>query len=115
VTDAADRRHQAMDSTGDAMTDSGVRLLALTILFPVLVIVALAVALVGCDAQLSVSRPRLRAARPCSSPSAASTKLVSIPLGGGAARTLATGLAGAGGLALDAPASTSPTTTAMRS
>jgi hypothetical protein len=38
------------------MTDSGVRLLALTILFPVLVIVALAVALVGCDAQLSVSK-----------------------------------------------------------
>jgi len=30
------------------MTDSGFRLLALTILFPVLVIVALAVALVGC-------------------------------------------------------------------
>ena len=29
------------------MTDSGVRLLALTILFPVLVVVALAVALVG--------------------------------------------------------------------
>jgi hypothetical protein len=44
-----------MDSTGDAMTDSGVRLLALTILFPVLVIVALALALVGCDAQRSVS------------------------------------------------------------
>ena len=39
------------------MTDSGVRLLALTILFPVLVIVALAVALVGCDAQLSVTNP----------------------------------------------------------
>ena len=29
------------------MTDSGVRLLALTILFPVLVVVALAVAMVG--------------------------------------------------------------------
>ena len=34
------------------MTDSGVRLLALTILFPVLLVVALAVALIGCDAQL---------------------------------------------------------------
>ena len=39
------------------MTDSGIRLLALTILFPVLVIVAVAVALVGCDAQLSAARP----------------------------------------------------------
>ena len=39
------------------MTDSGVRLLALTILFPVLVLVALAVALVGCDAQRSVMEP----------------------------------------------------------
>jgi hypothetical protein len=39
------------------MTDSGFRLLALTILFPVLVIVALAVALVGCDARLSVTKP----------------------------------------------------------
>jgi hypothetical protein len=38
------------------MTDSGVRLLALTILFPVLVIVALALALVGCDAQPAVWR-----------------------------------------------------------
>lgn len=41
------------------MTDSGVRLLALTILFPVLVIVALAVALVGCDAQRSVTKPTI--------------------------------------------------------
>ena len=39
------------------MTDSGFRLLALTILFPVLVIVALAVALVGCNAQLSMAKP----------------------------------------------------------
>ena len=39
------------------MTDSSFRLLAITILFPVLVIVALAVALTGCDAQLSVAKP----------------------------------------------------------
>lgn len=39
------------------MTDSNIRLFAVMILFPVLVIIAVAVALVGCDAQLSVTKP----------------------------------------------------------
>jgi hypothetical protein len=42
---AVDTGQQIRQET--AMTDSGVRLLALTILFPALVVVALAVALVG--------------------------------------------------------------------
>jgi hypothetical protein len=45
------------------MTDSGVRLLALTILFPVLVVVALAVALVGCVVSDGSQSRRLGAPR----------------------------------------------------
>jgi hypothetical protein len=45
------------------MTDSGVRLLALTILFPVLVVVALAVALIGCDVSGGPQSRRLGAPR----------------------------------------------------
>ena len=39
------------------MTDSNIRLLAVMILFPVLVIIAVAVALVGCQAPLSAAQP----------------------------------------------------------
>jgi hypothetical protein len=45
------------------MTDSGVRLLALTMLFPVLVVVALAVALIGCDVSDGSHSHRLGAPR----------------------------------------------------
>ena len=94
------------------MTDSGVRLLALTILFPFLVIVALAVALVGCEAQLSVSKPPhvlATVSAPFGIAVDATTvyvsqvepaPLVAIPVGGGAASLLGARAEGHG-LAVD--------------
>jgi len=95
------------------MTDSSFRLLALTILFPALVIVALAVALVGCDVQLSSARPAQVLAT-VKSPFGIAvdsttvylsqvdpSPLMTVPVGGGAASPLGVLQAEGHGLAVD--------------
>jgi hypothetical protein len=113
LTDAANGRHEAAESTGDAMTNSSFRLLALTILFPVLVIVALAVALVGCDAQLSVAKPAQVLATVTAPFGIAvdsttvyvsqvfPSPLMTVPVGGGAASPLGVLQAEGHGIAVD--------------
>ncbi len=91
------------------MTDSSFRLLALTILFPVLVIVALAVALVGCDAQPKPAQVLATVKSPFGIAVDSTTVFVSqinpsplmtLPVGGGAASPLGV-LQAEGGLAVD--------------